>query len=336
MSSIDEKSRRTLVFGGTGFLGYHLAQELAPFREEVVLFGRGEFCSAAQTLLPSNVRVQHGDIGGLTAAKLHELADTFDEVVYAAGADDRRLVNLKKYASPAAYFHEQNVDILQRVLTACVEKPVKSFVLYNSYFATQARLHPEWRLAEKHPYIASRVAQVTMIEQYAADFPNVRFGILEIPFVMGATPGHPSLFAPLVQSLRRMPVFFVFPGKTALITAQDVARATRKALTSPPGSVHVALNSYGIEWRDWINEILKCMQVRRSVVVLPSSVFQSMMHLAHLGLRLSGKGSGLDLRVLMDLLGQDLSLPDGKNAADGLPQEMVDATHDVVASAALL
>ncbi len=336
MNSIQEKSRRTLVFGGTGFLGYYLAQELASHREEVVLFGRGTFSTAAKTQLPDNVRVQRGDIGGMTASELRELVEVYDEIVYAAGADDRRLVNLEKYASPAAYFHEQNVGLLERVLTASMGRRIQSFVLYNSYFATHARLHPEWRLTEKHPYIASRVAQVRLIEKYAADWPGVSFGILEIPFVMGATPGHPSLFAPLVQSLRRMPVFFVFPGKTVLITAQDVARATRIALTRPPSSVYVPLETYGIEWSAWIKEILRCMHVRRPVAVLPLAMFKAGCHLGHLGLRLSGKGSGLDLRVLMDFLGQDLSLPGGKDAAEGLPPEMMDAIRDLVASEALL
>ena len=297
---------KTLVIGGTGFLGYYVALELAPLRDEVVLFGRGKLLLGQN--LPAQVRIQTGDMASLDASGLADLVRDFDEIVFAAGKDDRTLVKV----SPLEYFMHENVTMLERVFRAMFHAKessrVKAFVLFNSFFATAARRHPEWKLAETHPYIHSRMMQQKLIDTFRPKLPEVGFSILEIPFVMGTIPGEAGLFTPLALWLRRLPFVVIFPGTISLVTAQDVAKATRHALESPQGLGALPLSSWDVSWKEWIDLFLEEMDVTRPVFVLPKGFFNQTFSAMSVLLKLRGYQSGLDQKLLAELLCKDLAV----------------------------
>lgn len=296
------QNRKTLVLGGAGFLGYHLALELAPHRQAVVLYGRGIL--PVQAVLPKTVTLIHGNLDSLSSEKLVELLGGFDEIIFAAGKDDRKWI---KGSAWQLFFHE-NVTLLERVLVALRGLPVQSFVLYNSFFATAARKHPEWGLEKRHPYIASRLGQQALIEEHRPHLGELGITVLEIPFVMGALPGRPSLFVPLLKSLRRFPIMIVLDGSISLASAQDIALATKIALESPRGLGVLPITTFNLNWKEWIELILKEMQIARPVLILPKWLIQIAFTSYYYVLKWRGLEMGLDLRFLAMLLGQKLAV----------------------------
>jgi dihydroflavonol-4-reductase len=203
---------RTLVVGGSGFLGYHVVTELLARGHQVATLTR-----RPPTHLPPNVTTHLGDLTTLTdpGEPLHGQ----DALVFAAGADDRTVPPAPAYP----YFAAHNVTPVRRLLAAAQAAEVARAVVLGSYFTALDRTRPQLRLAERHPYVRSRAQQAQVALAAGAT-------VLEIPFVFGSAPGSRPLVAPLLPWLRSGAPLLAPPGGTAAVTVTTLARATATAL----------------------------------------------------------------------------------------------------------
>ena len=181
---------RVFVIGGTGFLGYHIIQEFLSAGWEVTAIGLPSV--HPPRLFPESVKMIYQDLDQASDEELLSMMRGHTALVFAAGRDDRYTPNKPAYPM----FHQANVSALARILHLAKDAGIKRAVVLGSYFAHFHRLWPELKLAERHPYIRSRIEQETV----AFSIPGLEVMVLELPYIFGSLPirgwnlsGHPWL-----------------------------------------------------------------------------------------------------------------------------------------------
>ncbi|GIF73299.1 NAD-dependent epimerase/dehydratase family protein [Asanoa siamensis] len=160
---------RILVVGGSGLIGAHVAD---------VLRERGHVVTTtARTARPG---VDHLlDLGAATVEDMRKLLEGHGGVVYAARTDEQRPLPKPIYPT----FRADLVDPVVRLFTAARQEGLTRGVIMGSYYTYFDRLHPEWRLTERHIYIRCRKEQAA--EGRAAAGPDLPVAVIELPFVFG-------------------------------------------------------------------------------------------------------------------------------------------------------
>ena len=209
---------KVLIVGGTGFVGHHIVRKMLAHGHDVAVLARNE----PET--PSAATVHLGDVQRLSDCELAELVADREAVVYAAAAAVQAPVGTDIDAELTA----ATVDPAVRLLTAARQAGCDRAVLLGSYYLALHRQHPEWRLPEGSAYIRSRLRQSVLTRAAAGD--SLALATLELPFVLGATPGRTAAVAPLVRNMAQGKDVVVFPGGTAVATVDEVADATIAAL----------------------------------------------------------------------------------------------------------
>ncbi|MFJ4100090.1 NAD-dependent epimerase/dehydratase family protein [Amycolatopsis japonica] len=211
---------KVLVAGGSGFIGQHIVRELLSRGHDVTVLVR-----TPPTHLPDAVTVQLGDLTDLSEDRLDAIVAGRTGIIVASAA----AVAAPRGADIAAFFHDANVAPVVRLLAAGCRAQTDRVVILGSFYATLQREQPKLRLAERSPYIASRIEQAGRAR--AAVTAETSVAILELPYVAGTTPGRRS---PLEPMLRSMAVgdtdILAYPGTTAVVTVTQTARAAVSAV----------------------------------------------------------------------------------------------------------
>lgn len=314
---------RVVVLGSSGFLGRSIVAGLAGHGHDVVgVSRRGLHCPEAPSASAMTLDVVAAEDAGLDLA----LAGA-DAVVYCLGPDDRERVP----APAGAYFQRLLVDPTVRVAGAASRIGVARLIVLGSYFTAFDRMHPQWHLSARHPYIQARRDQQERARAAAA---GVETSVLEIPFVFGALPGiAPMWKSYLVEPTRRSPLVAYAPaGTNAAVTNGDVAQAVSALIAGDvtPGDYPIATDNYSfVRLTRVIADALG--QRSKRVVTVPTPLLAAGIRAEGWRVRLTGKDSGLTLRHLVsDILARDLSLDTATYAsALGLTPRPLD---DVVAA----
>jgi dihydroflavonol-4-reductase len=271
-----------LVVGATGLLGRPLVAELRRRGHRVTGVGRR----------PGNDRV--ADVTRLSVDGWAELLDGQDGAVFAAGADDRSTPP----APAERHFTAGNVTPVERMMRAGCRRAV----ILGSYFLTMNRRWPELRLPERHPYVASRVAQERVARQA-----GVPVATIEIPFVAGAAPGRKSVFAPALPLFASRVPLAVPPGGTAVVSSRAVAEAAAGAFErSADGAFPVA--EANLTWSALVARLAELAGRRPPVRVrrLPPAVFDAALRLSAVGYRLRRREPGMSPAHLAEFFTRDL------------------------------
>ncbi|MDH6577366.1 NAD-dependent epimerase/dehydratase family protein [Kitasatospora sp. MAP5-34] len=290
-------ARRALVVGGTGFIGRYVVAELLQRGYRVSVLSRRCFVEDATHEL---VR---GDTEQLDEDGWAELLAGHDAVVFAAGRDDRTVPP----APAAPYFHQGNVAPVERLAAAARRMGCRSLVVLGSYFTAIDRQRPQLALANRHPYIRSRVEQAAAARRAAG--PELPVAVLEIPFVFGASPGRPSLWAPAGPLLRSRLPLFAPPGGTAVVPVRAVAQAAAGAVERrAAGDYPVAAENLG--WAQLVERMALAAGRPGPVRVhsMPASVLHAAMRGVGVKHRLRRLEPGLSARLVGPLLTSDLFL----------------------------
>jgi dihydroflavonol-4-reductase len=281
-----DSSRRVIVVGGTGFLGYHAIQEFIKNGWGVTALGLPP--APPSNLFPPTVNVVLKNMDTLSDEELLALLRGHDALVFAAGLDDR--YTPKKPAYPK--FHHANVEVPVRLLTLAKDAGIKRAVVLGSYFAYFNRLWPDLKLAERHPYICSRVEQ----EKAVTSIPGMDVNVLELPYIFGSMPvrGWKPLWTPLVKYIRSMKTIFYMKGGTACITAEMVGQAVYGAVERGHASACYPIGGENLTWAEMLTRLAAADGRQVRVVTLPTFLIKLGLMAVWLVDKLKGKESGLD------------------------------------------
>ncbi len=281
-------TKRVFVIGGTGFLGYHAIQEFLAKGWSATAVGLPP--APLANLYPATVSVVLQNLGQISDAELEELLRGHEALVFAAGLDDRYTPAKPAYAK----FYQANVVALKRLLLAAREAGVRRAVVLGSYFAYFNRLWPEMRLAERHPYIRSRIEQ----EQVATSIPGLEGMVLELPYIFGTMPipGWKPLWTPLIKYLRFSKVVLYPAGGSACVSATTVGRAIAAAIERGEAGQCYPIGQENLAWREMLRRLALADGRDVRVVTLPTWVIAAGMVGVWIYHELQGKEGGLDMR----------------------------------------
>jgi dihydroflavonol-4-reductase len=283
--------KRVFVVGGTGFLGHYAIQEFLDNGWEATALGLPP--APPSNLFSTGVKVITCDLETITDQDLISLLHGHDAIIYAAGLDDR--YTPKRPAYPR-FFHA-NVEIPVRVFKLAKQAGINHAVVFGSYFAYFNRLWPEMKLAERHPYIRSRVEQ----ELAVTSLPGLDAAVLELPYIFGDPFGRKPLWYPLVKYIRSAPVTFYMRGGTACTTAKTVGKAAFRAIESGLPSHFYPIGQENLTWTQMLSRLALADNRKSRVVILPAWIIKLGMFAVFLFHSLQGKESGLNLRYFTRL-----------------------------------
>ncbi|MGW3788321.1 NAD-dependent epimerase/dehydratase family protein [Micromonospora chokoriensis] len=281
---------RILVVGGSGLIGAHVVE---------VLRERGHATTAvARTSHPG---VDHLlDVGSASTEELRSLLAGHDGVVYATRTDEQRPLPKPIYPQ----FRRDNVDPVVRLFTAARAEGLTRGVVMGSYYTYFDRLHPQWRLPERHTYIRCRVEQAR--EGRAAAGPDLPVAVLELPFVFGRAGDRlPNWAGPLDRWARSRTPLVVPTGGSAAASARSVAEVAADALEQASGA-DIPVADENLTWSDMLARIAEAVGRRRRVARLPAGAARAALRLGGALQGLGGKESGVNPTYVADLLLTDL------------------------------
>jgi nucleoside-diphosphate-sugar epimerase len=241
------------IIGGTGLLGCAAAQEFINRGHHVKSIALPPLPEGAP--IPPEMDLTFGNYNTMTDAELSDILQGCDCFVFAAGVDERIAFRKPVYDSYIQY----NVEPLHRLLPLAKAAGAKRIVVLGSYFSYFAKTFPKMQLAEKHPYIRSRLEQEEVALSYADSGTSVT--VLELPYIFGIQPGRQPVWTILIEQLRNMPRHFtLYPkGGTAMVTVRQTAQAIAGAAEpeAPAGAIPISM--FNLSWDAFLRIVHEAM-----------------------------------------------------------------------------
>lgn len=285
---------KIFIVGGTGFLGYYTCLELLMHGHEVSTLAHMPPPEALA--FPEEVKLSIADMNTISDEDLLAHLEGAEGLIFAAGVDDRVVPKAPAYP----FFHAGNVLATERILKLAKQAGVKRAVIFSSYFVACHRKWPEMNLAEKHPYIRSRVEQIEAAIAVAGDDMTVNF--LALPYIFGALPGRMPLWEPLLKYLESKGSWIFYPaGGSAMVAVQEVASAAVGALERGENGRLYEVAAENLTWKVFLTRLGGLLDKPKKIVTLPKWAVKSGAAVVHLYHKLQGKESGLNLVPFVDL-----------------------------------
>lgn len=275
--------KNVLLIGGFGFIGHHVIRELKSNGYNVMIGTR------KLTVDHQEVPSVLFDLKNMNDNQLIAILKDFQFVIFAGGADDRTMPN----EDAAQFFHKENVLPCVRLAQLSKDLGVLKLVILGSYFAHFNRVRPDWKMAERHVYVRSRMLQEEETEKNASD--GLSVVTLELPYIFGAAPGKIPLWKPLVKYINSMPFIFYTTGGTNIVSVEMVAKATVGAIENAKHKERWIVGGDNVTWKQMIKMFAKGLGKKRTVITVPTFIvrFFSLLTLGYF--KITGKQSGLNI-----------------------------------------
>ncbi len=216
-------SKKLLILGGTGFLGYYTAKLALKKGYEVGSISLNDV--NLEGWYPKEIKVQFTDLFETSEDDLVKMMKGYDYMIYSVGPDDRETPQAPAYD----YFHRRLVVECAKCFRAAERAGIKKAACFNSYFAYFARRNPELKLEEKHPYVRCRVEQAKLLLEQRKKMEVV---ILEFPYIFGTMPERMPIWKSVfLDRYANGHKFIFFPkGKTTMTAVEHIAEAAIGAI----------------------------------------------------------------------------------------------------------
>lgn len=259
---------KIFMIGGTGLLGSAAAFELIKRGHEVKTLSLAPLPKGAP--MPKEMGIVFGNYLEATEEELKSYFADCDCFVFAAGVDERIEFPPPVYDSYAKY----NIKPLEIIMKVAKECGVKKAIIMGSYFSYFAKEFPEMRLAEKHPYIRSRIDQENLALSFADK--NMSVAVLELPYIFGTQPGRQPVWTILVEQIQAMPKKTMWStGGTTMVTVKQVAETVAGALELAEGAKTIPVGWYNMQWKDFLNIVHDAMGTpEREIGTVPKFLFK--------------------------------------------------------------
>ena len=216
-------SKKLLILGGTGFLGYYTALLALKKGYEVGSISLNDI--NLEGWYPKEIKTQFTDLFETSEDDLVEMMRGYDYMIYSVGPDDRETPQAPAYD----YFHRRLVIECAKCFRAAERAGIKKAACFNSYFAYFARRNPELKLEEKHPYVRCRVEQAKLLLEQKQ---NMEVVILEFPYIFGVMPERMPIWKGVFldrYAYGKKSIFFP-KGKTTMTAVEHIAESAIGAI----------------------------------------------------------------------------------------------------------
>lgn len=259
---------KIFMVGGTGLLGAVSAEELIRRGHEVITVSLPPLPD--KEVLPEKMGIIIGNILEMDDQQISHLMKDCDAFVFAAGVDER-----VEFPKPAIdHFIKYNVDPVKRLLEIAKKSGVKKAVIMGSYFAYFAKVWPQLKLAERHPYIKSRILQEEAALGFSDD--NMKVMVLELPYIFGTQPGRKPVWTFLVKAIKDMKYFTFFTkGGTTMVTINQVAQAVAGAIEKGKGGTCYPVGWYNKTWKELLSVFHENMDIpNQKIITIPTFLYK--------------------------------------------------------------
>ena len=247
---IDLDRKKIAVIGGTGFIGYHVVNDLLQHHYNVTIITRNP-PREQPAEWKGRVSFSKLDIQKANADECQAVLMGHQGLVFASGGDPGDKA-----------FWEKNVTAVKQVISGARKAGCDRAVLLGSYFTYFK--NTDLALADKHTYVNSRIEQAKVARKAGGS--DVSVAMLEIPWVFGVTPGRPSMWKDLIKWLNSRFPLFAPDGGTAAVSVETVARVTVAALEKRSNkNIPVAEGNY--TWSELLNMLAR---TKRTVHRVPN------------------------------------------------------------------
>ncbi len=298
---------KVFMIGGTGLLGSAAARIFIDRGHEVTSVALPPLPQGAP--IPEEMHLEFCNIYEKTDDEIRDLLRGNDCFVFAAGIDER-----VEFPAPVYDAYEKfNIAPLRRILPLCKEVGVKKAVILGSYFSYLAKLKPEMKLTEKHPYIRSRIEQENVAFSFADE--NFDVSVLELPYIFGTQPGRKPVWVILIDQLKRMdnlPCTMYPGGGTAMLTVRQVAEVIVGAAEKSKGAKAWPIGMYNLTWKEFLKIVYDArgMGANRKIISVPAWMMKMGLGGVIKDYEARGIESGIDPMGLPDIMNFNLFIPD--------------------------
>jgi NADH dehydrogenase len=246
-------ARRICVLGGTGFVGQRITSALVQRGYRVRVPTRNRERHRSLLVLPG-VELVNADVHDVET--LRRLLRDCDAVINLVGI-------LHERPRDGSGFQKAHVELVEKVLEACLERGVERFVQMSALKAN----------AEHGPshYLRSKGAAERVIKNLAGD--GIRFTTFQPSAIFGPGDSFTNLFAGLIRLFPVLPL--VKPdARFAPVFVGDVAEAVCAAIddTSTAGNTYQLCGPEIFSLREIVTEIARALGKRRVIIGLPDGL----------------------------------------------------------------
>lgn len=262
---------KVFMIGGTGLLGCAAAQMFIDKGYEVTSIALPPLPVGAP--IPKEMDLKWGNYLEMTDEELMEMMKGADTFVFAAGVDERVEFPAPVYEA----YRKYNIEPVRRFLTLAKKCGIKNNVILGSYFSYFAKIWPELKLTEWHPYIRSRIEQENVALSFADDDMNV--AVLELPYIFGTQPGRKPVWVILIEQIDNMDksghVTMYPKGGTTMVTVRQVAQSIVGAAERNKGGNAYPIGYYNLSWDNFLTIVHEAMGTpKRKIIHIAKWMFK--------------------------------------------------------------
>lgn len=298
-------SKKIMIIGGTGFLGYYtgkLALERGYEVGSISILDDDLVNKDLDSWFPKEINNTICDVFAAKEDELVELLKGYDYLIYSVGPDDRYTPKAPAYE----FFHYRLVDSVAKCFRAAQRAGIKKGVVFNSYFAYFDRRYPEMELAKKHPYIRCRVEQAKILNEQKK---NMEVVVLEFPYIFGSMEARVPIWRDVfldrfVNNHKRV---FFSKGGTTMIAVEHIAEAALGALEYGKDGERYPVGDENHSFKWMLETMSEAKGIKKKVHLPPTWMCVIGAKFIENGFRKEGREGGLDyVLVMKEIMSKDM------------------------------